>query len=302
MMKKRLVLLLAAVVFFYAGDPARANQLSTASGAIEGLRYENGRISLRAHSVPLITLLDEIVAAANIKIISASRIQADQLVEAEVLNKPLEETLRSILQGYNYLVCFYADPSQSGLHLLAGSTLSQGGIRLPSFSGGSAFATVDKPVADHATDNFPANPGGAGKPRYAARGNTPLSANGYKGKSEAPSSPASRKNSASNRSAPQIDAAGTASPDDFNGEWDAEPYENPEENPAALEQASLEKNWKREDYLRGQIKVLTQNLESGYSDRHYNLWVKRKDPKYITHDRERLEHYEKELAKLLENS
>ena len=54
----------------------------------------------------------------------------------------------------------------------------------------------------------------------------------------------------------------------------------------------------REDYLRYQIDKLITRIESGYSDRQYELWSQHRDPKYVTSDRDLLESYEKELQQL----
>ncbi len=54
----------------------------------------------------------------------------------------------------------------------------------------------------------------------------------------------------------------------------------------------------REEELRGQIKEIEEQMASGYADEWYEHWVKIKGPEYVTHPREHLKRYTKELAEL----
>lgn len=75
----------------------------------------------------------------------------------------------------------------------------------------------------------------------------------------------------------------------------AAPYDALPDDDEAVPEESAESSFAREDYLRYQIDKLTARIESGYSDRQYEFWAQKKDPKYVTNDRDLLARYEQEL-------
>ncbi|MEW6519455.1 MAG: hypothetical protein AB1461_08590 [Thermodesulfobacteriota bacterium] len=66
----------------------------------------------------------------------------------------------------------------------------------------------------------------------------------------------------------------------------------------AAEELAADEPFVREDYLRYQIDKLTARIESGYSDRQFELWSQHRDSNYVTNDRELLARYEKELREM----
>ncbi|RJX32653.1 MAG: hypothetical protein C4531_06225 [Desulfurivibrio sp.] len=66
----------------------------------------------------------------------------------------------------------------------------------------------------------------------------------------------------------------------------------------AAEELAADEPFVREDYLRYQIDKLTARIESGYSDRKFELWSQHRDSIYVTNDRELLARYEKELREM----
>lgn len=50
--------------------------------------------------------------------------------------------------------------------------------------------------------------------------------------------------------------------------------------------------------IEGKIAYFEDRIESGESDEWYNFWISKRDEKYITHDRERVEKLQNELQKL----
>lgn len=300
--KHALIVTIAVVFFNLAAGPALASKPPAPAGAIGHVVYENGSLSLTAHSVSLITLLQEIAEATNIRIVTASRIAGDQIIEADIRNKSLREVLHALLNGHSYLVHYNSTPSQNRLHLIAGSALTPGGGPPPASAEGSLPATLAAPAASHSQKKF-----------SPALKDTSVTRSFPKKIVRQTSFPAVDKevqwSTAQNGGPGRMPVSrapgagdGTISSANVNEGANPKGLDTIAEDPALLEQAALEKNWKREDFLRHTIDLLSEKIKSGLSDQHYELWIQRKDKRYITHDRELLENYERELDTLLKKS
>jgi hypothetical protein len=311
-MKNYFLAAIVTVVFCSGlGGAAHAGMPSVATGAIEYLAYKDGRISLKTHEVPLVSLLQEIVGSTNIQIVTASRIQGDQLINADVQNKSLAETLRLLLAGYNYLVCYHTEPSFRGLQLIAGSTFSQAGMELLPFSDGSKGAVTaainGSESARNGSGNVQQNKTVHASQEWNGGPRVHVPTNEQRAKQESftdvagsrTTRPSRAASGDEHKSAQDSTRGNPGTDEEWNGSGD---FAEVEGDPAAIEQAALQKNWKREDFLRYKIEILSRNIESGSSDMQYEVWIQRKDKKYVTHDRDLLEHYEKELVTLLESS
>lgn len=55
---------------------------------------------------------------------------------------------------------------------------------------------------------------------------------------------------------------------------------------------------KRENRILGQMTSTEKRIESGESDRHYEHWSQYRDPRYLVHDREHMEHHREKLDDL----
>jgi hypothetical protein len=57
---------------------------------------------------------------------------------------------------------------------------------------------------------------------------------------------------------------------------------------------------RKENRILGRMAMTEHRIESGESDRHYEHWSQYRDPRYLVHDREHLEHYREKLDDLYE--
>lgn len=280
---------------------------ATGSGTVERLEYENGRISLKATAMPLLPLVEEVCKVTGIEIRTASPVYVDELVDADFKEMSLAAALRELLAGYNYMVMLGTEEGMAGMNLLAGgcsrpqekkisrsigfvNSARQGGL----ITGSAVTAATDRAGGAHGDKRQyrPAVP--------AARSGAVAAADRWPGKSSADSSRSGTR---------AVDGAGQGTLNNSaNGDAEAlQDYyetETGKDEIDAVEKAVALQNKKdrKEDYFRRQIEMLQQRIDSGVSDREYGYWSQRKDPSYLTHDRDLVKYYEKELEKLVLSS
>lgn len=289
------------------------------------LVYEHDRLTLKTDMTSLVQLVEEIAAAVDIEIVTASPIYADQFVSADIKDWSVIKVMQALLGGYNYLILFSVDAPRQGLHLMSGTAsapagekllvLTEDGLRYKPMQGKVPSAANGKSVGMPARIS-----GGLSGPVPAARNSMqyhaqrhsadsirenlflPASVNEKKEEkiemqtreTSYPEATAAEKNvsamNGTDRSGTEDDGGGLGEYDDA-----AVPYDYLPDDNEAVPEESVEASFAREDYLRYQIDKLTARIESGYSDRQYEFWSQKRDPKYVTNDRDLLTRYEQEL-------
>lgn len=320
----------AALALLLLGGGMRSSFAATPetkAAAAPRLAYEHDRLSLNAEMTPLVQLVEEIAAAAGCEIVTASTLYADQLVTADIKDWSVVKVMQALLAGTNYLILFSPDVPRQGLYLLSGTTSAPAGEKLlvlteegrryqpvpgdvPADAKGQAGAGVfARGKAASALPPRLRSPGimsGRGQkyPFDAMRENLFLPA-GVNEKKEEKIDMQTRETSYPEAAAAEKHVTAMNGTDstfvDDDGEGRAEsgdatpPYDSLPDDSDAIPEESADVSFAREDYLRYQIDKLTERIESGYSDRQYEFWSQKRDPKYVTNDRELLARYEQEL-------
>ena len=296
------------------------------------------RLTLKTDMTPLVQLVEEIAAAAGIEIITASTMYSDQFVAADIQDGSVEKIIQALLDGYNYLIFFSTEAPRQGLHLLSGTmpapvgekllVLTANGDRYQLVKGNPPSGVKGKTDGMNAT-KIPGLPDGVSTPSAHSlndRGNSspenhaqrnlaglvrenlflPLKKHENKEEkmtmhtretSYSEAAPAEKNVSSlpgtENSLTEADDEEGMAEYGDAAAlrESFADDFDNDTEE-TAVDQ------FVREDYLRYQIDKLATRIESGYSDRLFELWSQHRDSKYVTNDRDLLVQYEKELRTL----
>lgn len=172
--------------------PAHSNE------ADASLAYNNGFVSVQKSDIPRIEFLIGLSELANLQFIVVEAIDPNQLITVNFNHEPIEEVVRSVLNGYSYAVIYNTSEKDQGIIL-----------------------------------------------SYNASGDIQTN----------------------------VDHFGSGTPMDT-------------------------KETTRQ-MLTQRIKELNRRIESGESDRCYEKWVKIKGPKFVVHDRDKLEGYQRQLSKKL---
>lgn len=295
---------LLAIVFFSAFPALALPSLTQASADTQVkavVNFQNGRMTLMTQAAPLLPLLEKIAAVADVQIISFSKIPPGYLVTADVKGWPLEKTLLSLLDGKNFMVIYSPGADKRGVKFRGDGPAAESArtgsppVSLEIISSeGETKDSAPRPgqVADLAAEKI------AGTLRIDGRN---YSTNELKTNSGRDTG-AGRS---TGREAIVLAAgrgAGTAEQRNIQRDIDRDvaryikpsrSFEKPEK-----EAARVSAKLSREDFLKGQIDMLNENISSGYSDRQFEYWSKIKDPKYIQDDRALLRRYNQELAAL----
>lgn len=297
-----------------AAPPATETHGETGDNPV--INFQNGRMTLKTRSAPLLPLLEKIAAVADVRIVCFSKISADQLVTADLSGWPLEKALVSLLNSkdFNFMVIFTPGDGKQGVELRAGMLSGSAAPKAPQPGAGSGGLT---PHADRAgqSSGSPAGPGaGRGKPGSRDRekgggagapvekdpgqmtGSLRIEGRRYSTNAAPPGAaglpgPAGAMNAAASQQSEKFELEAVVQ---F-----ASRYKKPRkpEN-ASAESARLAAKKSREEFIQGQIDMLTQRIESGVSDREFQVWSKIKDPRYLQNDRTLLKRYKQELATL----
>jgi hypothetical protein len=322
------LVMVLALLFLTCGMLPSARAAEKTTAAAQHLLYERERLTIRTELTPLVELVQEIAATAGLGIITATPMYGDQLVSADIEAAPLVKTLAGLLDGCNYLIFFSANGPSRGLHLLSGTSVAPAGEKLLVLTGrGAGLRMVKsgfspaaaKPVRAAAT-SADASAAGAALPPLSLRSSpgqplkrrTPDSGPAKGGISSGPLTFRKKKGEKSdmpNRETFHQPAGAIEKKLSLSGRdsvWDGEAGDGMADSLAdaagnvAETAEPFDFSFAREDYLRYQIDKLTERIESGDSDRHYEFWAQKKDPKYITSDRDLLARYEQELRTLVE--
>lgn len=296
----------------YGSTPAKK------ADAAHYLVSRHDRLTLKTDKTPLVQLVEEIAVSAGIEIVTASTMYADQLVSADIEDGPVLKVIEALLEGYNYLIFFPATAPPQGLQLLSGTTsapvgekllvLTENGCHYQLVQGGFPPDTKGK-VAGATT---------TGDPGLASRAYTPNALSFPLRSTVMPASIHDRKEEKSDMRTRETSSAETAAAeinasswpktesslinDDGEGVAEYGPADAPCDTDVVDEdpEQSADASFAREDYLRYQIDKLSARIESGYSDLQFEFWSQKKEPKYLTNDRDLLARYEKELRALEE--
>lgn len=185
------------LIFIHCEATIGAVQNSKESMAMNpSITCQNERLTIKAKAVPLEDLLDRIAKICDLRIFSAT---ADKttLVDVDLLERTVEQSLKELLRGHSYLVIYNEVSEKTGLVSMVGATRdANNGL-----------------VADRTQTEMPLHD-------------------------------------------------------------------------------------RQAESLQKQIDVLGQRIESGASDRYYDIALKMRNPRFVKHDRELIVKYQEQLSKL----
>ena len=79
------------------------------------ITWQNERLTVRARAVPLQDLLETIAKTCDLRIFSASADKTTALVDVDMHERTIEQTLKELLRGCNYLVIYNESTEKIGL-------------------------------------------------------------------------------------------------------------------------------------------------------------------------------------------
>jgi len=226
--------------------------------------YRDGLISLKGDGLSLLPLLQRISESTGIQILVFGPL-SPYPVSVDMIDKPVEEALKSILRGYSY-AAIYSDGSAGGVNIIS---TGQAPLFAPEVEEG--VGNVDRTSREQ-------TPAAQDHEAIAGKGNPlPSELRTYIGSNKGAECPVVYvpTQSVGTRGQQQTEAA-------------RQQTEAVEQQTEAIARAAMDT---REERLRFQIEKLERRIESGQSDRDYELWSRIKGPRYVEHDRVRLERY-----------
>jgi hypothetical protein len=105
------------------------------------ISLHNERLSIKAKAVPLQDLLDRIAKTCDLRIFLASADKAKNLVDVDMHERTIEQTLKQLLRGNSYLVVYNEANEKTGLSIMPGTSIL-GGLETE-FSASQPSSTVE---------------------------------------------------------------------------------------------------------------------------------------------------------------
>lgn len=224
------------------------------SAELEVFDYKDGLISLKGDGVSFLPLLQRISESTGIQIVIVSHLNPSS-ISVDMTDKPIEEALKSILKGYSY-AAIYSDGSAGKVNILTAG----GGYEI--------------------------NPPATSQKEKSSVGQAlPFAPDGRKSVGNV-----DRRTSRDQTSAAHDHEVIAQSKTNGEQTETTEQTEVTEQN-EVTEQAEAIASATRKERIRYQIENLGRRIESGQSDRDYELWTSIRGPKYVVHDRVRLDRY-----------
>jgi hypothetical protein len=267
----------------------------------EVFEYENGLMSVKGRRMPLFPLLVKISETTGIEIFVLGQVR-ERYVSANLVEKPLYDALRSILNGYNYAVLYSGKQPLNGVHVMTSSrmnkaprhpfaaidTTSQVQEENRLAKGGDGFEAVFQEK-----DEMPTHVASVGVPQSEVEighGETRQSDGEYNAVIHQTPPPSYQDGNKPHKEGQQsISTSKSQVPGEQSISSPAEPI------PPTI------KPYTRERWLLGMIERLGQRIESGMSDRDYEMWSQIRGERYLQHDSELVAYYKEELQKLNDN-
>lgn len=269
-----------------------------ASAGPEVFEYRDGFISLKGDGLSLLSLLQRISESAGIELLVVGPV-SPRPVTLDMIDKPVEEALRSILRGYSYSAV-YSDGSAGRVNIIG----ARGGSKTnPNARNSNDQNLLTNPLVTSQKEKEESSAGQAlpfASEERECVGNVDRSTSGYQTSAvenhEAiaqkviaqRSIAQSKTNREQSELKPGLEKAGTEQTEA------TEQAEAAEQQSEATEQAEVIARAASATRERGYsvfIEELERRIESGQSDRDYEIWTGIKAPIYVEHDQVRLERY-----------
>ena len=249
--------------------------------------YRDGLISLKGDGLSLLPLLQRISESTGIQILVFGSL-SPYPVSVDMIDKPVEEALKSILRGYSY-AAIYSDGSAGGVNIIG----ARGGreTNLLVTSQKNRVSRIDLPPTSVSSTGqaplfAPEEEEGVGNVDRTSRDQTAAVQNHEEIAGKGNPLPSElRTYIGSNKGAerPVIYV-----PTQSVGTRARQQTEAVGQQTEAIARAAMAT---REGGYSVFIEELERRIESGQSDRDYELWSRIKGPRYVEHDRVRLERY-----------
>lgn len=274
-----------------------AVQASVKPGELE---YDQGLVTLRPSQSSLLAILEHLAREARLDIYITETFSNGPRGTG-FTKLPVYEALTTLLKGYSFAVVY--GPDQGGRVFLSGG----GGFLPPaetlSLQAGAVSAKASSarpgPGPDNASLEIPDRGPGmeTGSAETGRTGTRPEPAASVSSSNRTSSSAGAGSPSAAASSPASTAETGATDPDGETGSDEDTGRPSPVQETAASQQDGLQ----AKSSLEYKIEKLEQEIESGQADQWYNFWATKKDPRYLTHPRDELARYQKELKKLNSN-
>jgi hypothetical protein len=283
MMKRSVVFALSV---FLIGILALPAIVLCAPGA-SVLDFEEGHLSLKGRQVHLASLLKDIARAAGVEIVLFETLSTSR-VDIDVEETPVDEVLRRILKGHNFVVVFQAEPSRCTVRYFEGHqildledsiergyTIQRRGTENPKKLQAASVYGERRPTRAKIDQVVISKKQGPSPEKEGKHENSLISSFGSlnKGHYKGSSSVFEGRSNAAHQSWIPTDAAPVVKDQDVSNKSVPKPNS---------------KGKSHIEYLRWRI-------ATGISDKEYERWVAVRGKKYVIHDKERLAYYESML-------